>query len=182
MKIKKAIIIFCTIIFGMAVPILGMRIPLTKNLVSGLMPKEADQKLTDKIDANNDLEVRVEEANTKIAELQRVVDDQKTELSNYQQQSENISKSDVEKTTAEIVQKTIADNESNEAKKACEEKIKKYKKGLESLEADRKKCSSRYEGDKSEDALIKTCQENEDAVIKSMEKNLAKTEKECAGL
>lgn len=84
---KKTLIIVGIVAAVILLPVLGMAISPTRNLLLGLAPDEQILALADKIDENRlSNEQAKSETDAKITEMQSIIDSQKVELTSYQQQ------------------------------------------------------------------------------------------------
>jgi|GEM_PF-4077777 len=87
---KQFIIPIISGIVGIIIPVAGITITPTRDLILGLAPDEAVLQLADKIDENRiNFDTKMVGNEQKIIELQSIIDDQKIELSNYKQQVES---------------------------------------------------------------------------------------------
>jgi len=106
---KKVIITIAIIAGIVTIPVLGMAITPTRDLLLGLTPDEKILALADRIDENR---MSTEQTDVKIAELQSTIDNQKAELAEYQKQIEAQNNEIAEaKTTTEETQAKVS-NES----------------------------------------------------------------------
>jgi TolA-binding protein len=158
---KKTLITLGIVAGVIATPILGMTISPTRDVILGLAPDQAVLSLADKIDEQR---VSTEQTDAKIKELQSVIDNQQSEIANYQQQIDNVKSETKKSVETEI---------SNERKKQCDSRIKKYTDKISEAKKDKKNC------DDSEVKYGKGCKELAENRIKDFEKLLDKTNSEC---
>lgn len=126
---KKSLIIGGIVAGIVLVPVLGMAISPTRDLILGMAPDTAVLSLADKIDENRvnvdsktaELQSLIDTQRTQIAEQQSIIDDQKAELDKQKvattqaQTTANQAKADVAATQA-----TVAKN------KDCSADVSKY--------------------------------------------------------
>jgi chromosome segregation ATPase len=119
---KKALITIAIITGIVVTPILGMAITPTRDLLLGLTPDEKILALADRIDENRST------AETKLTELQSIIDSQKSEIADYQQQvatqDAKITKAQTDIQTANTAIKTT--NETVAKQKDCSADVNKY--------------------------------------------------------
>lgn len=80
---NKIITIAISSVVGLALPVIGLTISPTRDILLGLPPDEAVLALADKIDENR---VSSEQTDAKIMDLQSTIDNQSIELDNYRKQ------------------------------------------------------------------------------------------------
>ena len=128
---KKSLIIFGIVAAVVLLPVLGMAISPTRDLLLGLTPDNQILALADKIDQNR---VSSEQTDVKILELQSTIDSQEAELFNYQQQIESQNNkietvTNSVKTTNQTVE-TIQSNVDSE----CQKKLASLNKAIKNAE------------------------------------------------
>jgi peptidoglycan hydrolase CwlO-like protein len=143
---KKALITIAIITGIVVTPILGMAITPTRDLLLGLTPDEKILTLADKIDENRST------AETKLTELQSIIDSQKSEIANYQQQvatqDAKITKAQTDIQTANTAIKTT--NETVAKQKDCSADVAMY-------------CSNeQYRTEKAFEGLVSRCGDQAD--------------------
>ncbi len=109
-------------IVGIVIPVVGMTITPTRNLILGLAPEEVILQLADKIDETRvNVDQNKKDGDNKIQELQLLIDSQKSQIEEQQktinEQSGQISSS---KSEIQTVQNTIVKN------KDCSVDVNKY--------------------------------------------------------
>ncbi|HBR71193.1 MAG TPA: hypothetical protein DEA27_00090 [Candidatus Moranbacteria bacterium] len=123
---KKFLIPIVSGVVGIIIPIAGMTITPTRDLILGLAPEEAVLKLADKIDENR---VSLEQSNAKIAELQAIVDSQNAKLVEQNKLIDS-QKALVEKTNTDVA--AINTSISSQISAECQTKKTSLEKSLES--------------------------------------------------
>jgi peptidoglycan hydrolase CwlO-like protein len=111
---NKIITIAISSVVGLALPVIGLTISPTRDILLGLPPDEAVLALADKID-----ESRVDNEN-KIQELQSIIDNQSIELTNYREQVEE-QNNEIENVNTSVKNT----NETIEKQKDCNVDISK---------------------------------------------------------
>jgi chromosome segregation ATPase len=115
---NKIIIIAISSIVGLAIPVIGLTISPTRDILLGLSPDEAVLALADKIDENR---VSSEQTDAKIMDLQSTIESQQSEIENYREQIE--SQNDKIETVNTDVKTT---NETVVKQKYCNTEVNKY--------------------------------------------------------
>ena len=179
-KIKIASIVIGVLLVAVLIPVVGMAISPTRDLLLGLAPEEAVLKLADEIDVTRN---SVEENSQKILELQATIDTQNVDIQGYQNKITDLQASVNTLPNKESVQKTvenaIATNEKNEDVLVCQRDIASLEKAIKGNEDEKDDCSDKYKGDPSRDALVKVCKDGEDSQIKSLKKKLEEKKSQC---
>lgn len=178
---KKFIIPAILVIAGIAIPFIGMTISPTRNLILGLAPNEAVLALADKIDENRISSDQLKtETDTKIAELQATIENQKSELANYQGKVESAKSS-----TEETVKNIIAENATSEKKAECEKKIADLNSKIPKYEKEKDGCEKKYKDEDNRSAAetwTENCESGAETIIKNIKKQIEKAKSECANL
>ena len=175
---KKSLIIFGIVVAVVLLPVLGMAISPTRDLLLGLTPDNQILALADKIDQNR---VSSEQTDSKISELQSTIDSQQSEIANYREQVENV-KSETTKSVQSAVSNAITENSNSEKKSECLESLAGWEKRLKEIPKDEEKCIERHKDDISADAFEKNCKETAKNDLERTKKKVDQKKQECANL
>jgi hypothetical protein len=154
---KKILIPIISGVIGIIIPVAGMTITPTRNLILGLAPKEAILQLADKIDetrlnidqikTDNDnkiqeLQSTIEAQQVKLAEQQKAIDGQNGQINSTKLESQTAQAKVDNETECRKLYSAFDDFIDNEKKNhgASDADIKGYKKTFETCQGIIKKC------------------------------------------
>ena len=152
---KKVLIIIGVVAGILIVPVLGMAITPTRDLILGIAPKQAILKLADTIDEN-----RIN-SDSKISELQSIIDTQQAKLTEQQQTIDSQS-SQINSVKNESQSTQVKVNNEAECRKLyldnpeCKSAVYRTKSAFDKYIADTKKRISQNNTGEDIDAYKKT--------------------------